>query len=83
MTDDNRCVQLAARKTASTKHAQITRQAGFPALRLVIDELYGADEAHSIGTFPFKMGKVPFKVPGSKFNVCRLNAQTVLSNFEP
>jgi hypothetical protein len=54
MTDDSRWAQLAARKTASMKHAQITRQAGFPVLRLIIDELYVADRNHSTRIQQFK-----------------------------
>ena len=50
--EDSREAQLAEKKLASTNQAQTTRQASFPALRVIIVEVYGADDAHSIPTFP-------------------------------
>jgi hypothetical protein len=46
--EDSREAQLAEKKLASTNQAQTTRQASFPALRVIIVEVYGADDAHSI-----------------------------------
>jgi hypothetical protein len=48
--EDSREAQLAEKKLASTHQAQTTRQAIFPALRVIMVEVYGADDAHSIVT---------------------------------
>jgi hypothetical protein len=50
--EDNREAQLAEKKLASTNQTQTTRQASFPALRVIIVGVYGADDAHSIPIFP-------------------------------
>jgi len=50
--EDSREAQLAEKKLASTNQALTTRQASFPALRVIMVEVYGADDAHSIPTFP-------------------------------
>jgi hypothetical protein len=72
--EDSREAQLAEKKLTSTNQAQTTRQASFPALRVIIVEVYGPDDAHSIPTFPhclnlmgalkqeLRVGKVRFNV---------------------